>query len=269
MTNSEKIKKLVKEKYGEIAIGKKSCCCTSSSCCGDDNSYSNIIDIIGENYSSLEGYNPDADLGLGCGIPTDKANIKEGDTVVDLGSGAGNDVFVARRLVGEKGKVIGIDMTLEMINKAKENNEKLGYKNIEFKFGDIENLPLENDIADIVISNCVLNLVPNKVKAFSEIYRVLKQDGHFSISDIVFTGYMPENLKSLAEAYIGCISGAIQKDEYISIIKDAGFKNIKILSEKEIEIPQDLIFETIADDEIDKFKEFGLNIISINVFAEK
>jgi len=262
------IKEIVKEKYSEIALQTKkenetSCCGAGSSCCGVD------YTIFSESYEKLKGYNSDADLGLGCGLPTEYAKIKEGDTVIDLGSGAGNDCFVARAIVGEKGLVIGIDMTEAMIQKARENTDKLGFNNVQFCLGDIENMPVTADKADVVISNCVLNLVPNKLKAFYEIFRVLKCKGHFSISDVVLSGKLPENIIKEAEMYAGCVSGAIQKHEYLSIIEKTGFINIQIQKEKQIVIPDDILLKYISDKELEEFKKSKVGIFSITVYAEK
>lgn len=271
MESSNEVKKMVKDKYAEIAkAAKGSGCCGVVDCCVSSTK-SDIIDysVFQDDYSSEQGYNPDADLGLGCGIPTQYAQIKEGDTVIDLGSGAGNDVFVARSIVGENGKVIGLDMTEEMIEKAVKNNSKLGYDNVEFKLGDIEKMPIESDIADVVISNCVLNLVPDKQKAFSEIYRVLKPGSHFCISDIVIDGKLPEGLKKSAEMYAGCVSGALQKDEYLNIIKQNGFKNVEIKKTKIIELPDELLKQYLNDEEISQFKNNKTGIFSITVVGYK
>ena len=224
---------------------------------------------MADDYTTLEGYNPDADLGLGCGIPTQYARIKEGDTVIDLGSGAGNDAFVARRYTGEKGKVIGIDFSEAMIERARTNVDKLGFNNIEFRQGDIENIPVGANKADVVLSNCVLNLVPNKKNVFDGIFRVLKQKGHFSISDIVLNGQLPEKLKKAAEMYAGCVSGAIPKDEYLSIIHQAGFVNISLLKEKKIIIPDDILLQFLNAEELDEMKKTDPGIYSITVYAEK
>jgi arsenite methyltransferase len=269
MNTSTEIKKTVREKYAEIANQSKeqnlsSCCGATSSCSGDD-----FYNIMADDYSKLEGYNPDADLGLGCGLPTEFAKIKEGDTVIDLGSGAGNDAFVARKLTGEKGKVIGIDFTEPMINRARENAEKLGLNNVEFRFGDIENIPVTANKADVIVSNCVLNLVPNKHKVFGEIYRVLKPGGHFSISDIVLEGPLPEKWKQVAELYAGCVSGAIQKSEYLSIIEEAGFKNVVLQKDKTINIPAEILSQYLSADEITEYKKGKTRISSITVYAEK
>ncbi len=264
----EDIKKIVQEKYSEIAEQSKhqneqSCCGVNSGCCSVD------YTIFSESYLKLEGYNADADLGLGCGLPTEFAKIKKGDTVIDLGSGAGNDCFVAGAIVGDEGLVIGIDFTEAMIKKAIENNKKLGYKNVQFRFGDIEKMPVTVNKADVVISNCVLNLVPDKEKAFSEIYRVLKPGGHFSISDVVLKGALPEGIKKAAEMYAGCVSGALQKDDYVSIIKNTGFKNMQIQKEKQIVIPDEILLKYLSELELDAFKGSKTGIFSITVYAEK
>lgn len=265
--DSKEIKNLVKEKYGEIAKQSneknQSCCGGTSDCCGVD------YTIFSESYDKLEGYNPDADLGLGCGLPTEFAQIKEGDTVVDLGSGAGNDCFVARKLAGDKGKVIGIDMTEAMIAKARHNAEKLGYTNVEFRLGDIEKIPITANKADVVISNCVLNLVPDKDKAFSEIFRILKPGGHLSVSDVVLEGELPEHLKEAAEMYAGCVAGAIQLDDYLRIMEEAGLKNIDIQKLKPIQMPDDILLKYLTVKELEEFKMAKVGIFSITVYAVK
>jgi arsenite methyltransferase len=270
MQTPEQLKDLVKQKYAEIANQSKSenmssCCGATSSCCSGDDVYN----IMSEDYTKLEGYNADADLGLGCGLPTEFAKMKEGDTVIDLGSGAGNDCFIARKVVGDAGKVIGIDFTPAMISKARENAEKLQFRNVEFRQGDIEDLPVTSNMADVIVSNCVLNLVPNKHKVFSEVYRALKPNGHFSISDIVLIGEMADSWKQVAELYAGCVSGAIQKDEYLSIIREAGFTNITLQKEKEIVLPDDILKNYLSDEDIAGFKSSNNRIVSITVFAEK
>jgi SAM-dependent methyltransferase len=269
MNTSTEIKKTVREKYAEIATQPKeqnlaSCCGATSPCCGDE-----VYNIMADDYSKLPGYNPDADLGLGCGLPTEFAKIKEGDTVIDLGSGAGNDAFVARRLAGEKGKVIGIDFTEPMIARARENAEKLGLNNVEFRQGDIEDMPVTSNKADVIVSNCVLNLVPNKHKVFSEIFRVLKPGAHFSISDIVLEGPLPEKWKEVAELYAGCVSGAIQKKEYMDIIEESGFKNIALQKDKTINIPDDILANYLSVAEIAEYKKGATRITSITVYGEK
>lgn len=266
MENPVKIKEVVKEKYSQIARGAD-LKINKRSCCGGNED--EVYTIMADEYKSIDGYVADADLGLGCGLPTEFAQIKEGDTVLDLGSGAGNDVFIARRIVGEKGKVIGIDFTEAMINKANKNKEKLGYSNVEFRLGEIENLPIENETIDVVISNCVLNLVPDKRKAFSEIRRVLKSTGHFCVSDIVLIGRLPEKLAKAAEMYAGCVAGALQKDEYINIVRQIGFKNIELKKEKVIEIPRETLRSYLSDEEVREYFESNSKIYSITLFAKK
>jgi len=260
-----KLKKIVKKAYGKIAAGSKKggWACSGSGCgCGG------IDNFMLESYDDIKGYNSDADLGLGCGLPTNFAKIKKGDTVVDLGSGAGNDCFVARAQAGESGKIIGIDFTPEMIKRARENVKKLGFKNVEFIKGDIEKIPLKSNLADVIVSNCVLNLVPNKQAVFKEIYRVLKPKGHFSISDIVLNRDLPERIKSAAEMYAGCISGAVKKDAYLKYIKEAGFKNITVQKEKNVIIPGKELKNLLNKKEIADYKK-SPPIISITVYAEK
>ena len=264
---SEQLKELIKEKYGQIALQSKDD--NASSCCGATGCSTIDYTVMADDYTTLDGYVSDADLGLGCGLPTEFAKIKEGDTVVDLGSGAGNDAFVARSIAGEKGKVIGVDFTERMVEKAKVNAEKLGYTNVEFRQGDIENIPLAGSIADVVVSNCVLNLVPNKKQAFAETFRILKKGGHFSMSDIVLVGDLPEGLQKSAEMYAGCVSGAIQKDEYLSIIQQTGFSAITVQKEKRITLPDDILKDYLSSDQIQEFKSGKTGIFSITVYAEK
>jgi len=271
MSNNEKtaeeLKQTVKEKYSQIS--EQPLDFNASSCCGTGENSDEVYNIMTDDYSEVEGYNPDADLGLGCGLPTQFAKIKEGDTVIDLGSGAGNDCFVARHETGEKGKVIGIDFAEPMIAKARKNADKLEYNNVEFRYGDIEDMPVSDNIADVIVSNCVLNLVPDKSKVFSQIFRTLKPGGHFSISDIVLVGDLPEALREDAEMYAGCVAGAIQKEEYIGHIKELGFKNITIQKEKTITIPDDILSKYLSEDEIEEFKNGDTGIYSITVFAQK
>jgi len=267
MTNEEQIKEMVRQKYSEIALQDKET--NACSCCGSGGCSDEVYTIMSEDYSQLDGYNPDADLGLGCGLPTQFAKINKGNTVIDLGSGAGNDCFVARAETGETGKVIGIDFTPAMIEKARINAEKRGFNNVEFRQGDIENMPVSDNVADVVVSNCVLNLVPNKQNVFKEIYRVLKVGGHFSISDIVLTGELPPKIQSLAEMYAGCVSGAIDKKEYLGYIEQAGFQNITLQKEKIITIPDDILKEYMTVEEIADFRINPAIIRSISVYAEK
>lgn len=267
MTTDEKLKDLVRQKYGEIALQTKET--NQASCCGSGCCSTEVYNIMSDDYTPLEGYNPDADLGLGCGLPTQFAKIQKGDIVIDLGSGAGNDCFIARAETGETGKVIGIDFTPAMISKARMNAEKLGFNNVEFRQGDIEDMPLTNNLADVVVSNCVLNLVPNKHKVFSEIFRVLKPGGHFSISDIVLNGELPGKWKEAAELYAGCVSGAIQRLEYLSIIEEAGFADIHIQKEKKIILSDDILSNYLNPEEVQAYKAVDSRIESITVYAGK
>lgn len=262
------LKTEIRKSYSEIAKGtiQVGCCSSDTGCCTPDE-FSNSM---AEDYSHLEGYQIDADLSLGCGLPTETANIKKGDTVIDLGSGAGNDAFIARRIVGEQGKVIGIDMTPEMVIKALQNNQKLGYSNVEFVLGEIENMKVvRSNSVDVAISNCVMNLVTEKEKAFNEVHRVLKPGGHFSISDIVYTGALPTGILEAAEMYAGCISGASEKGSYLGIIKSVGFKNIKINKERRIDLPDELLLKYIDAEELKAFRQSGSGIFSITVYADK
>ncbi len=267
MKTDQELKDIVKQKYSEIALQDKET--NMSSCCGSGCCSTEVYNIMSDDYTKLEGYNADADLGLGCGLPTEFAQIKTGNTVIDLGSGAGNDCFVARAITGESGKVIGVDFTEAMIEKARNNAEKLGFNNVEFRYGDIEKMPITANIADVVVSNCVLNLVPNKSGVFKEIYRVLKPGGHFSISDVVLVGQLPEDMLHAAEMYAGCISGAVQKAEYLDLVVRAGFKDISVQKEKAIAVPDDILSEYLSAEGMRSFKESNTGIYSITVFAKK
>ncbi len=263
----EEIKNMVREQYSAIANQDKSQ--NESSCCGSTCCSTDVYSIMSDDYVKLEGYNPDADLGLGCGLPTEFAKIKKGDVVIDLGSGAGNDCFIARHETGPEGKVIGVDFTEPMIARARLNAEKLHYHNVEFRQGDIEALPVSDNTADVVVSNCVLNLVPNKQKAYDEVYRTLKPGGHFSISDVVIDGQLPEKLLQTAEMYAGCISGAMPKSEYMSTIANSGFKNVVIQKQKSIVIPDDILATYLTESEIFGYKNNQIGIFSITVYGEK
>ena len=266
-TNEQELKEIVRQKYGEIAL--QDAATNMASCCGAGGCSTEVYNIMADDYNELDGYTTDADLGLGCGLPTKFAKIKKGDTVVDLGSGAGNDCFVARAETGETGKVYGIDFTEKMIEKAKANAEKAGFTNVEFRLGDIEDIPLKDNVADVVVSNCVLNLVPNKKAVFAEINRILKPNGHFSISDIVLVGELPDKIKNVAEMYAGCVAGAIQKSEYLNMIKETGFQHITLQKEKPIIIPDDILNNYLNTEEIEAFKNQEGGIFSVTVYAEK
>lgn len=267
MQTDQELKEIVRQKYSEIALQDKDT--NQSSCCGSGGCSTEVYNIMTDDYSNLNGYNPDADLGLGCGLPTQCAKIKKGDTVIDLGSGAGNDCFIARNEAGDTGRVIGIDFTSAMIEKARVNAEKLGFNNVEFRQGDIEKMPVTSNIADVIVSNCVLNLVPNKDGVFNEIFRVLKPGGHFSISDVVLVGNLPDALRKDAEMYAGCVSGAIQKQVYLELIHANGFKNVTIQKEKPIVIPDDILKKYLNEKELTGFKNGNTGIFSITVYAEK
>ena len=267
MKTELELKEIVKAKYSEIALQDKQT--NMSSCCGAGGCSTEIYNIMSDDYTKLPGYVEGADLGLGCGLPTEFAKIKEGDVVVDLGSGAGNDCFVARRSTGATGKVIGIDFTPAMIEKARANAEKMGYHNVEFRQGDIEHMPITANSADVVVSNCVLNLVPNKHAVIQDIFRVLKPGGHFSISDVVLVGALPEGLRNAAEMYAGCVSGAIQKQVYMELIHANGFENVTIQKEKAIIIPDDILVNYLNPAEIAAFRASQMGIFSVTVFAQK
>lgn len=263
----EQLKSIVKEKYGSIAEQDKAT--NAASCCRATEVSTKVYNIMMDDYSAIEGYNPEADLGLGCGLPTQFAQIQPGDTVIDLGSGAGNDCFVARHETGPTGKVIGIDFTERMIDKARHNAEKLGYNNVEFRYGDIEAMPVSDNLADVVVSNCVLNLVPNKPAVIREVYRVLQPGGHFSISDIVLEGELPEALRKDAELYAGCVSGAIQMDDYLGLIETQGFQSIQVQKKKVITLPDDILSKYLSPAEMEQFHNGTIGIFSITVYAEK
>ena len=267
MQTEEQLKEIVRKKYSEIALQDKET--NMSSCCGAGGCSTEVYNIMSEDYTTLNGYNADADLGLGCGLPTQFAQIKQGDIVVDLGSGAGNDCFIARHETGETGKVIGIDFTPAMIDKARANAEVRGFNNVEFRQGDIESMPITANTADVIVSNCVLNLVPNKDAVIKDIYRVLKPGGHFSISDVVLVGALPEGLRKDAEMYAGCVSGAIQKEVYMELIHANGFEQVTIQKEKPIIIPDDILINYLTADQIAAFKNGATGIFSVTVFAKK
>jgi SAM-dependent methyltransferase len=267
MPTEEQLKEIVRKKYSEIALQDKET--NMSSCCGAGGCSTEVYNIMSDDYTTLEGYNADADLGLGCGLPTQFARIKKGDVVVDLGSGAGNDCFIARHETGETGKVIGVDFTPAMVDKARANAEVRGFNNVEFRQGDIEHMPISANVADVIVSNCVLNLVPNKNGVFQEIYRVLKPGGHFSISDVVLIGALPDGLRKDAEMYAGCVAGAIQKQVYLELIHANGFENVTIQKEKAIVIPDDILKNYLSQDEIHSFKTGDTGIFSFSVFAQK
>lgn len=269
MNNNQAKKELVKQRYSELALNgdalKSGCCCGTSPASPSKK----VFTIMSEDYSNLKGYEADADLGVGCGLPTQYAGIKEGDTVLDLGSGAGNDCFIARAEVGEKGKVIGIDFSPQMLEKARKNAVKRGYTNVEFIEGDIENMPLSDNSIDVVVSNCVLNLLPEKNRIFKEIYRVLKKDGHFCISDVVLNGVFPKEFTDNASMYAGCIASAIQREDYLAEIEKAGFSDIKVERTKTVIIPDEVLEEHLDGATIQKYKAGNVGIYSITVIGKR
>ncbi|MEZ5070451.1 MAG: arsenite methyltransferase [Bacteroidales bacterium] len=267
MKNEKELKDMVKDRYGRLA--EKGGVEKAGSCCGGTTPANKVYSIMMDDYTGTKGYVAEADLGLGCGLPTEFANIRKGDTVIDLGSGAGNDCFVARHETGSEGKVIGIDFTPAMIRKARSNAEKLGLNNVEFREGDIDDMPVNDQVADVVVSNCVLNLVPDKKKVIGEIYRVLKPGGHFSISDIVLVGDLPEALREDAVMYAGCVAGAIQKEDYLGLIREAGFQSLAIQKEKVVALPEDLLLKYLTREEVQDFHGKSTGIFSITVYAEK
>lgn len=263
---SDSIKNVVKDRYGKIAreSDQATLCCCAGGCCSSD-SFSDFSD----DYQHLEGYNPDADLGLGCGLPTEHAGIRKGDVVLDLGSGAGNDCFVARSLVGAAGSVTGLDFTDEMLERARVNNQNLGFQNVQFVKGDIEEMPLPDNTFDVVISNCVLNLVPDKHLAFQQIFRVLKPGGHFCVSDVVVKGCLPPSIRNDAELYAGCVAGATGHDQYLETISGAGFSDVEVRTEKPIEIPDAVLLRVLTRGEFDQLRSTGAGLFSITVTAYK
>lgn len=262
-SNPREIKEMVKKGYGDIARDGRSCCGPQTG--GDD--------LCGINFSAgyqrVEGYVAEADLGLGCGLPTEAALIKPGETVLDLGSGAGNDVFIASTLVGDQGKVIGLDMTADMITRARRNAQKLGRANVEFVLGDIEDMPLPDAEIDLVVSNCVLNLVPDKAAAFAEIHRVLKPGGRFAISDVVLQGTLPPAIAEASLLYVGCVAGAQQEADYLATIAAAGFQDIVVQKSREIQLPDDAVVAALGSAGADEFSRSGVKILSITVVARR
>ena len=265
--SNDQLREMVRQKYAEIVTEPLSGCCTP--CCDTGEEPVENFSMIGDAYDGVSGYVADADLGLSCGVPVEHAGLRPGQTVLDLGSGAGLDVFVARNEVGESGHVIGVDMTAEMVARARQNTAQSDFDNVEFRLGEIEHLPVLRDTVDVVISNCVLNLVPDKQRAFAEIFRVLKPGGHFCISDIVSSQVLPEWLKGIAEAYAGCVSGAIPKENYLQLIQQAGFNHIAIASERQIQVPAELITQSLTLKQQEEVVINNLQVLSVTVTAQK
>ncbi len=269
------IKKVVRERYGSIVRDEGSCCTPAASCCGITSTAEKISKKIGYGDEEIMSVPQGANLGLGCGNPVAIASLKEGETVLDLGSGAGFDCFLAARKVGKKGKVIGVDMTPDMIDKARDNARKGNYSNVEFRLGEIENLPAADNSVDVIISNCVINLAPDKKKVFKEAFRVLKQGGRLMVSDIVLLKELPEPIRESIDAYVGCIAGATMKDEYLKTIKNAGFTDVLILDETNFPVEflsNDPIGKTIIEKlkmPIEDIKKIGESFVSIRVQGRK
>ena len=267
MDTEADIKRVVRERYASAAATSKRCCGATA---GKGLAQPDLgLDMIGDAYKAVDGYVADADLGLGCGLPTQHAGIKPGDVVLDLGSGAGIDAFVARRIVGTEGRVIGVDMTPEMLARARENAAKLGYDNVEFRAGEIEALPVEDASIDVVVSNCVLNLVPDKAAAFAEIYRVLRLGAHFCVSDIVATGPLPEPIRKAAALYVGCVAGALPREDYLRLISDAGFEAIDVAETKAIDLPDEVLASHLDGASLATLRKSGVTLQSITVQAAK
>ncbi|MCH8864569.1 MAG: arsenite methyltransferase [Chloroflexi bacterium] len=268
----EEIRQAVRDHYGGIAVEKTSCCGSVSTCgCGGDVPVDSLSKAIGYSNDELGAVPDGANLGLGCGNPTALASLKKGETVLDLGSGAGFDCFLAANVVGETGRVIGIDMTPEMLEKARENARKGNYDNVEFRLGEIENIPAADNSVDVVISNCVINLSPDKPKVFGESFRVLKPGGRLMVSDIVLMKELPEVLRSSIAAYVGCISGALLKEDYLETIRQAGFEDVKILEETTYPV-KSMIEDPMVKEVIDKLNlspkdidENAESVVSIKV----
>ncbi len=267
----EKVKKVVREGYAKIAKKEASCCSPVKSCCGGANPSESISKAIGYTDRELQEVPEGANLGLGCGNPVALASLKEGETVVDLGSGPGLDCFLAANKIGKTGKVIGVDMTPEMIEKARENCRKGKYDNVEFRLGEIENLPVADNFANAIISNCVINLVPDKKRVFRETFRVLRPGGRLMISDLVLLKELPDVIKNSVEAYVGCLSGAVMKDEYLNAIKAAGFKEVKVVEETSFPIElmaSDSTAKALVEEmkiPMEKLKDIARSVVSIKV----
>ena len=254
---SEEIKKIVRDGYAN-AVTQKTSCCSTNSCCGGIDQAKDISKIVGYSDSEMNAVPEGANLGFGCGNPVALAFLKEGDVVLDLGSGAGFDAFLAANRVGKTGRVIGVDMTPEMLAKAQENAKKGKYTNVEFRLGEIEKLPVEDNSIDVIISNCVINLSPDKESVFKEANRVLKSGGRLMVSDLVLAKDLPKELKDSVEAYVGCLAGAIKKDEYLKLITMAGFQGVKVISESNY--PVDAMFDNLkgAEDAVASIKVSAL-----------
>lgn len=268
MKTDDEVRMLVRERYGMIAREAGSCCAPASCGCGSEMAPDGL-NVIGEAYAGVAGRLEEADLNLGCGVPTRHAALAPGETVLDLGSGAGNDAFIARHEVGAEGRVIGVDMTPDMITRARANARKLGYGNVEFRLGEIEHLPVETGSIDVIISNCVLNLLPDKAPAFAEMFRVLRPGGRFCVSDIVATGELPEDVRAAAGLYVGCVAGALPEAEYLALIGAAGFDGTRIAKAQPIALPDEALSPHMSTEQITAFRVSGIQLKSVTVLASK
>jgi arsenite methyltransferase len=266
MQGEDEVRALVRERYSAIARVKGSC--RAPSCCGPE-MVPDGLNVIGDAYEGVEGRLAEADLNLGCGVPTQHAALRRGETVLDLGSGAGNDVFIARHEVGAEGRVIGVDMTPDMVARARENARKLGFANVEFRLGEIEHLPVESGSIDAIISNCVLNLLPDKAPAFVEMFRALRPGGRFCVSDIVATGQLPQGVREAAGLYVGCVAGALPEPEYLALIDAAGFQGVRNAKEQAIALPDEALSPHMSRDEIAAFRASGVELKSVTVLGAK
>jgi arsenite methyltransferase len=271
----EKIKEKVREGYGRVAVENRSCCGAGSSCCGSGASIQSISEMVGYSKEEMSQVPEGANLGLGCGNPVALASLREGQTVLDLGSGAGFDCFLAAKAVGEQGRVIGVDMTPEMVKKAWENAKKGGYRNVEFRLGDIEYLPVIDSSVDVILSNCVVNLSPNKPMVFAEAFRVLKPGGTFTLSDVVLLRPLPPVLANSAAAYLGCVAGASLKSDYLDMLRAAGFKDVRVVGESQFNVG-DMTADPIVQAMIEEahlspeaLRDVGNSVLSIKVVATK
>ena len=268
MRSGDEIRTLVRERYGAIARAGSSCCAPSC-CSGGPEMAPDGVNVIGEAYAGVEGRLADADLNLSCGVPTRHAALRPGETVLDLGSGAGNDAFIARHEIGPEGRVIGVDMTPDMIAKARVNAAKLGLGNVEFRLGEIEHLPVEAGSVDVVISNCVLNLLPEKAPAFAEMARVLRPGGRFCVSDIVATGELPEGVRAAAGLYVGCIAGAMPEADYLGLIAASGFAAVRVAEAKPIGLPDEALMPHMDTEALAAFRASGVTLKSVTVLGTK
>ena len=272
LDDADAVRASVREKYAAVALGgdfgtSTSCCGPAG--CGTPADLAGGIQFIGEDYAAVGGYLAGADLGLGCGVPTEHAELAAGQTVLDLGSGAGIDAFVARQVVGEAGRVLGVDMTPGMVAKARENARSLGYANVEFRLGEIETLPVDAGTVDVVISNCVLNLVPDKGRAFAETFRVLRPGGHFCVSDVVSRGAIPDAVRRSAELYAGCVAGAIDEADYVAGLRSAGFEGVEVRKARGVAVPDAALAGVLGEGEIAEFRASGAGPWSVTVFGRK